>query len=373
MKTATIPFQWTGHVLVINRTQLPKAMLRSEVERPGVYLLVGEKDGRPLLYIGETDDIKARLKNHAAKKDWWSEAICITSSGEPLNKAHARYLESKLISDAFRLRKIALDNEQSPPERTLSEAARAHMDDFLGNTYLVLPALRYDFFSENRKVSLPERSEETESDAVRFITRVPELGIQAQAILMDEQFVVQAGSGARLNWIGAQQGHSGYQSLFNDLVEQGILIKNGKTSEAESYFREAYDLEDDTFKKAKLANRIGLILKKKGRYGQARGYFRNALKLNPSNGRPHLSIAAMYAASANSCGDTTFNKRAVYWLAANEAKKAARVDPTLRSAAAQSATSYTAKAPSKSDVFSCACSGQVIKIGCWIGLSVTVP
>lgn len=227
MKTATIPFQWTGHVLVINRTQLLKAMLRPEVERPGVYLLVGERDGQALLYIGETDDIKTRLKNHAARKDWWSEAICITSNGEPLNKAHARYLESKLISDALRLRKVALDNEQSPPERTLSEAARAHMDDFLENTYLVLPALRYDFFTENRKITVSERSREIQDDVVRFVTRVPELTVQAHAILMDEQFVVQAGSAARLSWVGAEQGHSGYQSLFNDLVDQGILIENG--------------------------------------------------------------------------------------------------------------------------------------------------
>jgi len=153
----------------------------------------------------------------------------------------------------------------------------------------------------------------------------------------------------------------------------GILIKKGKTSEAESYFKEAYGLEEDTFKKSKLAYRIGTILKKKGRYGQARGYLRNALKLNPSNGRPHLAIAAMYASSANSCGDTTFNKRAVYWLAADEARKAARVDPTLKRSAAQSAASYSAKAPSKADIFNCACSGQIIKIGCWIGASVTVP
>ncbi|MEW4468023.1 GIY-YIG nuclease family protein [Parasphingorhabdus sp. JC815] len=227
MKTATIPFQWTGHVLVINRTQLPKAMQRSEVERPGVYLLVGENEGRPLLYIGETDDIKTRLRNHASKKDWWSEAICITSNGEPLNKAHARYLESKLISDALRLRKIALENEQSPPERTLSEAARAHMDDFLENTYLVLPALRYDFFTENRKVLFPKGSETTASDAVRFITRVPGLGVEASAVLIDEQFVVQMGSGARLSWVGAQKGHPGYQTLFNELIDQGILVENG--------------------------------------------------------------------------------------------------------------------------------------------------
>lgn len=152
-----------------------------------------------------------------------------------------------------------------------------------------------------------------------------------------------------------------------------ILLKNGKTSEAESYLKEAYDLETDTFKKAKLANRIGLILKKKGRYGQARGYFRNALKLNPSNGRPHLSIAAMYAASAKNCGTTNFNKRAVYWYAAQEARKASRVDPTLKKQAAQSAANYTAKAPQKAEIFTEGNSGQTIKIGCWIGASVTVP
>lgn len=152
-----------------------------------------------------------------------------------------------------------------------------------------------------------------------------------------------------------------------------ILLKNGKTSEAESYLKQSYDLETDTFKKAKLANRIGLILKKRGRYGQARGYFRDALKLNPSNGRPHLSIAAMYAASAKDCGDTNFNKRAVYWYAAQEARKASRVDPTLNKAAAQSAANYEAKAPQKAEIFQAGNGGEVIKIGCWIGGSVTVP
>tara|TARA_R110002049_G_scaffold95397_1_gene234260 strand:+ start:6970 stop:8349 length:1380 start_codon:yes stop_codon:yes gene_type:complete len=152
-----------------------------------------------------------------------------------------------------------------------------------------------------------------------------------------------------------------------------ILLKNGKENEAIGYFQKSFDLEKDSFKKSKLANRIGLILKKKGRYGQARGYFRDALRLNPSNGRPYLSIAAMYASSANDCGDSTFNKRAVYWLAADEARKAARVDPTLSKAAGQSIANYEAKAPSKADIFSAGNSGQTINIGCWIGASVTVP
>ncbi|GAA3609032.1 tetratricopeptide repeat protein [Flavivirga amylovorans] len=152
-----------------------------------------------------------------------------------------------------------------------------------------------------------------------------------------------------------------------------ILFKNHKENEAIKYFQQSFDLETERFKKAKLANRIGLILKKKKRYGQARNYFRKALKLNPSNGRPYLSIAAMYAASANNCGKTNFDKRAVYWLAADEARKAARVDPTQKKNSAKSVANYLAKAPQKSEIFSCACSGKVIKIACWIGASVTVP
>ncbi|GAA4237058.1 hypothetical protein GCM10022291_22960 [Postechiella marina] len=152
-----------------------------------------------------------------------------------------------------------------------------------------------------------------------------------------------------------------------------ILLKKGKTSEAESYLNQSFELETDTYKKGKLANRIGLILKKKHSYGKARNYFRQALKLNPSSGRPHLSIAAMYASSAKNCGDTNFNKRAVYWLAAQEAQRASRVDPTLKKAAAQSATSYKAKAPTKSEIFTAGMTGKTITIGCWIGSSVVVP
>lgn len=153
-----------------------------------------------------------------------------------------------------------------------------------------------------------------------------------------------------------------------------ILMKNGgSSSEINKYLDEAYDLETDSYKKSKIAYRIGLILKKKKSFSKARNYFRNALKLNPSNGKPYLAIAAMYAESAKDCGDTNFNKRAVYWLAAREAAKASRIDPTLKKAVAQNVKRYNALAPSKEDIFKCGCSGKIIKIKCWIDDSVTVP
>lgn len=153
----------------------------------------------------------------------------------------------------------------------------------------------------------------------------------------------------------------------NSAYYLGILKdKEGKSNDAISFYKQAISLESDNFKKAKLNRRIAQKLKDKRNYGEARNFFRQALKLNPSDRSSHISIAAMYAASANDCGDSQFDKRAVYWLAADEARKAG-------SAGAQSVERYMALAPQKSEIFSSGRSGETIKINCWIGASVKVP
>ncbi|MBT8259116.1 MAG: hypothetical protein KJO49_11630 [Bacteroidia bacterium] len=160
----------------------------------------------------------------------------------------------------------------------------------------------------------------------------------------------------------------------NSAYYLGILKdKEGKTNEAISFYEQALSLETDTFKKSKLYERIADKLKAKGSYGKARNYYSQALKLNSSNGRPHLKIAQMYAKSAPNCGDDNFSKRAVFWLAAQEASKAGRVDPNLRKSASQTATSYNAKAPQRSEIFSSMRAGESIKVGCWINRTVKVP
>jgi tetratricopeptide (TPR) repeat protein len=149
--------------------------------------------------------------------------------------------------------------------------------------------------------------------------------------------------------------------------------KNGKDSEALTYYNQAVDLQTDDYEKGNILYRIASGFKKKGSYGQARTYYQKALAANPSMGKAHLAISQMYASSANSCGDDNFTKRAVYWLAAEEARKAGRVDPNLSKHAASQAANYMAKAPSKSEIFSAGRAGETINIGCWIGRSVKVP
>lgn len=160
--------------------------------------------------------------------------------------------------------------------------------------------------------------------------------------------------------------------MFVKIVKQKNTIEpNAKTAYylyvitgEQQYFDQTLQLETDPIKKGKLYNTIALDYKEKGSYGKAREYFNKALQINPSDVKPHAYIAYMYAASANNCGDTNFNKRAVFWLAAAEARKAGN---------SSLAASYDAKAPSKSEIFSSGKAGQTIKIGCWIGRSITVP
>lgn len=220
MVTATIPFQWTGQVLVTRRTQLKEALERDETQRPGVYLLIGDKEGRPTIYVGETDELRTRIKQHASSKDWWEAAVLISASGEPLNKAHARYLEYRLFLRAKEVAKVEMDNSQIPTASKLSDAARAHMDDFLENIYLVLPALRLDFFTQNTKPnSLPYTP--AIPTQVHFTFKVNQHSISARAHLDDGDFVVEAGSTARLRWEGVP--HPTYLRLHQELVDQGVL------------------------------------------------------------------------------------------------------------------------------------------------------
>lgn len=154
-----------------------------------------------------------------------------------------------------------------------------------------------------------------------------------------------------------------------------ILFKKGKDKEGYQYLEEGYALETKAYKKSNLAIRIGVILKSKKQYSKARLYFINALKLNPSNGKPHLLIADMYAKSAKNknCGKDNFYQRAVYWLAAKEAERASRIDPTLQKLVNQTVANYLAKAPTKEEVFLKGLGGKTIKIECWIVRPIVVP
>ena len=148
--------------------------------------------------------------------------------------------------------------------------------------------------------------------------------------------------------------------------------KAGDTNGAVADFNKALQLETNSRKRSNIAYKVATIFRR-GNKSTARSYAQKAIDANPSNGKAYLLIANLYATSANDCGETPFEKRAIYWRAAEMARKAGRVDPSLSGRANQSAASYSAKAPSKTDIFNSGMAGKTVAFKCWVGGSVQVP
>ncbi|MDE2812929.1 MAG: GIY-YIG nuclease family protein [Gemmatimonadota bacterium] len=221
MLTAEV-FNWTGHFLVTPRTQIKEALKRKEARHAGVYILLGDKDGQPLAYVGEGEDIGERIKNHDKRREWWDKAIMVTSTANTLNKAHIKYLEARLILEAHAARKIKLENGTTPEPGGLSEAAISNMEVFLDNVLLVLPALNVGYFSNNIRSESSELI--SEDAAVKFELKSTRHNIIAKATLLDNEFIVEKGSGARYKWEGKGDWKSTYRKLHSELIESNVLV-----------------------------------------------------------------------------------------------------------------------------------------------------
>jgi tetratricopeptide (TPR) repeat protein len=155
----------------------------------------------------------------------------------------------------------------------------------------------------------------------------------------------------------------------------GVIAKS--SAEKFKYWEEALSLGVNKNREAKIHYEKGNSFKSSGSYGQAKAEYLAAVRARPSYGIAYLKIANMMAASAQSCGSDPFTQRAVYWVAARWAEKAASIsiDESTRSNANSYVANYRAMAPSKQDIFSSSTynSGGSIKIGCWIGETVTIP
>lgn len=225
MVTARI-FNWTGHILSAPRIRLAEALKRPETRYPGAYILIGEKEDSklPVAYIGESEDVSERIKNHDANREWWTQVIVITTS-EPngLNKAHVKYIESRLIEEAKRAARLNLENLTTPPRPSLSEAAGSNIEQFVDYVLTILPSLRIDGFlvktrnADGREGWSPDDS--NTSQAVFKLKQLQDGSVKATAFLQNGEFVVQPGSIGRAEWIGVDHN---YQKLFNEVVESGI-------------------------------------------------------------------------------------------------------------------------------------------------------
>jgi uncharacterized protein DUF4357 len=143
LRTAEIS-NWTGKAIAAPRTELDELLQREELDKAGIYILSGTDplSGSPRAYIGEAEVIRERLKQHKGK-EFWVSAIVFVSKDENLTKAHVRYIESRLLSEAGQVGRFTLEQNQAGGSK-LPESDREDMEVFLFRIRQLLPVLGSD-------------------------------------------------------------------------------------------------------------------------------------------------------------------------------------------------------------------------------------
>jgi len=213
---------WTGRGLVIPRAMFGESRSRAELDRTGVYLLVGPSDSSslPALYVGEGDPVKPRLDQHAKLKDFWTHGIVFTSKDTNLNKAHVQRLESRLVDLASRAKRCVLENGNMPAPPSLSEAEEAYAEGFLDDILLCLPILGYSLFESGTSVV----GLESTAGSGELLLHLRAKGIEATGVDTAAGFVVRAGSRAVGKEKVAPSTHTNMVEIRDELMRQNVLV-----------------------------------------------------------------------------------------------------------------------------------------------------
>lgn len=181
--------------------RIPRALYKKcndieDLKRPAVYLLFGDEDdsGRPVVYVGETEDAFTRLKDHEDKKDYWSEAVVFVSQDDHFNKAHVKYLEGRLYEIALQVDRYTVMNTQKLTSASIAIDEQAEMEDFIDNVSVLTFGMGHKVFEPLIK---KESGVEDISDKEVFSIKTKNNTVDAKMVRTVEGYVVLKGSKIR--------------------------------------------------------------------------------------------------------------------------------------------------------------------------------
>lgn len=159
-------------------------------------MLLGENEnsGREVVYIGQAGSRKNgkgllnRIIEHSrdSRKDYWTEAILLTTVDDALGPTDISYLEHKLTVMAIEAGRYEVMNGNEPSMGNISFQKENELDEFIENFMLVLKAHRYRIFD-----SLVPAVNDNNEKEILYCKRK---GINATGQITAEGFVVMKGS-----------------------------------------------------------------------------------------------------------------------------------------------------------------------------------
>lgn len=209
---------WSGKAYKIPRNLIKKSEDREDLNNTGVYLLIGKNElDENIVYIGEAENIKQRLIQHLGTKDFWNETIVFISKDNNLNKAHIKYLESRLYELAKEAERYSIENSTKPTKSNISEPDQAEMEEFIDNLMLLVNTLGHKIFD----AIISKNSIEDD-----IIFQITNKGLLATGKPTNEGFVVFKDSTISKS-ISV---NTSYETLRNKLVNNGYIVEDANSA-----------------------------------------------------------------------------------------------------------------------------------------------
>lgn len=138
----------TVQAVQVPRGVIERAATRPELRQVGVYFLFGDDagGGLPMVYVGEAGDGWQRLLQHHREKDFWTQAVVVTSKTHHFDKGQGVWLEWICTREAERIGRYRVLNQASARAPHLTEPVRADLADHFETLRALVATLGFPLF-----------------------------------------------------------------------------------------------------------------------------------------------------------------------------------------------------------------------------------
>ena len=149
---------WIGIAYKIPRIDLEKSKEIQYLNNSGVYFLLSRNENdEQQVYIGQADvrndgtGVLSRIIQHSIKdkekdKEYFSEAVILTTQNNSFGKTEISYLENRFTSLAKETDRYHIINKNTPNRSNVTEEKELELEDFIEYSKIILGILGYKIF-----------------------------------------------------------------------------------------------------------------------------------------------------------------------------------------------------------------------------------
>jgi hypothetical protein len=215
---------WTGKAYRIPRGKVKDCSDRVDLRGTAVYLLFGKAESsvaKPKAYIGEAENAYLRLVQHVSEKEFWNESVVFISKDENLNKAHIKYIESRLFEISQAAGRYDIQNGNTPTKSTISESDQAEMEEFIEYIKILINTMGFKVFEPLIK------DVDSSLQSKEYLYVKGARGANGKGNRTTDGFVVFADSEVATDTVPSFS--KGFNALREELLKNDIIKMNGTT------------------------------------------------------------------------------------------------------------------------------------------------